>query len=234
MQDFTRLTDCTENKCKQDVDIMIEPRMERSPPKGKDDIFPATSEAIQVSEPIISSGTEGKRRRKLPAHFRDKEFMHDKRIPLPRHCVDNLPEPLPPVPPEDPPQRHLPRVILIVRDTIRTAMNNFGLMREYPHRPSYDLDAEVHTAELATRKLVEEESAGTAPQIPSAFAPPWPHTSMTHWHFMSWLTNGNHSKSQGEATKLVNLMKRDDFDPTEITTLNVQREFQRIDKIASD
>lgn len=188
-----------------------------------------------LNEPSIS----GKRRHQLPARYRDPNFTHHGRIPLPGHHCDQLPVPLAPLPPPAPPaQRQLPRIILIVRDTIRTAFNAFGLMREYPHRPSYDPDSEVHAASLATRKPACEaaESNDSLPDsdVKSAYLPPWPHRNMTHWLFMSWLTNGTNTKSQGEATKLINLMKRDDFDPDELKRMNVAKEFKRIDAMAEE
>lgn len=213
---------------------------------------PTNSSTIKQMEPLVQSSSSpvdvrtdnlnspsennGKRRRKLPARFRDRNFTHDRRIPLPRHHNDTLPESLPPIPPpSDPcPQRHLPRVILIVRDTIRTALNGFGLMREYPHRPSYDPDAIVHAAELATRRPAEEEPVSEILVPETAHPPPWPHKNMTHWHFMSWLLNGNHSKSQAEASKLINIAKREDFDPMELKTLNVQQEMRRIDEVVRE
>ena len=93
---------------------------------------PELEEVETIMEPIqempVPSSIRGKRRRKLPARFHDKAFTHDKRVPLPRHHVDEIPEPLSPVSSPDPPSCYLPRVVLIVRDTIRTALNVFGLM----------------------------------------------------------------------------------------------------------
>lgn len=198
---------------------------------------PAAMPSEPMEERSVLSSVSRRRQRKLPARFHDKNFTHDKRVPLPRHYVDEIPEPLPPVSPPDPTPSRLPRVVLIVRDTIRTAVNSFGLMREYPHRPSYDPDAIVHIAQLAARKPVEEDPGSISSQIPqasSALPPPWPHRNMTHWHFMSWLTNGTTSKSQGEAAKFIKLTRRDDFDPMELRSLDVQREFRRIDQIARD
>ncbi|KAJ3473790.1 hypothetical protein NLI96_g12821 [Meripilus lineatus] len=178
----------------------------------------------------------GRKRRCIrpPLRFRDPGMTYQGRVPLPKHHSDQLPEPLPPIPPPDPPTQRLPRIILIVRDTIRTAFNIFGLMREYPHRPSYDPDAEVHAAILARKGSTPHNSEmdGSLPDVQQT--PPWPYTNMTSWLFMSWLTNGKSSKSQGEAARLIELMKHDEFKFDELKKINVAREFNRLDQAAAD
>jgi hypothetical protein len=68
-------------------------------------------------------------------------------IRLPRKYRDIQPEPSAPLPPPppvpEPPEPAIRRVILHVRDSIRTVANTFGLLREYMYRPSYDPDAHV-------------------------------------------------------------------------------------------
>src|ERR1700733_13517507 len=51
-------------------------------------------------------------------------------------------EPLPLIP------KVAKRMLLHVRDTFRTAVNQFGVLREYLHRPSYDPDASVKLEDL--------------------------------------------------------------------------------------
>ncbi|KAJ6599567.1 hypothetical protein B0H10DRAFT_2231216 [Mycena sp. CBHHK59/15] len=73
----------------------------------------------------------------------DTETGRGKRaIRLPARYRDILPEPLAPVENPDsaataggPPERILPRITLIVRDTFSTFVNSFGLWRSYLHRP---------------------------------------------------------------------------------------------------
>jgi hypothetical protein len=69
---------------------------------------------------------------------------------LPARYRDNLPEPAPIITPTDEmsplleaPAPFLPRIRLIVRDSIRTMANAFGLWREYLYRPSFDPDSFV-------------------------------------------------------------------------------------------
>ncbi|KAJ3474989.1 hypothetical protein NLI96_g12128 [Meripilus lineatus] len=57
---------------------------------------------------------------------------------------------------------------------------------------------------------------------------------MTSRLFMSWLTNGKSSKSQGEAARLIELMKHDEFKFDELKKINVAREFNRLDQAAAD
>ncbi|KAG5634506.1 hypothetical protein H0H81_001709 [Sphagnurus paluster] len=67
--------------------------------------------------------------------------------------------PAPPVPsvqpdkPSKPEAPLLPCVQLIVRDHLVTALNVFGIWRDYPHRPSYDPDASISIADLAEKDL---------------------------------------------------------------------------------
>ncbi|CAA7268186.1 unnamed protein product [Cyclocybe aegerita] len=63
---------------------------------------------------------------------------------LPAQYIDEIPEPAPIISTtEDAPTHVLPRVRLIVRDTIQTIKNIFGLSQQYLHRPSYDPDYSV-------------------------------------------------------------------------------------------
>ena len=59
---------------------------------------------------------------------------------LPARYEDIPPEGPAPLPPRSLSPAHtiICRVVLHVRDTLRTGLNRFGLLREYLHRPSYD------------------------------------------------------------------------------------------------
>ncbi|KAN0091435.1 hypothetical protein V8E55_005001 [Tylopilus felleus] len=98
---------------------------------------------------------------------------------LPKRYCDKFPEPPAPVAASAGDsllsQPVIRRVILHVRNTIRTTVNAFGIFHEYPHRPSYDPDAFVTPDDLTYRGCqlpkptlpVPEE---TGPDQP----PPWP------------------------------------------------------------
>ncbi|KAG5634279.1 hypothetical protein H0H81_002553 [Sphagnurus paluster] len=126
---------------------------------------------------------------------------------LPRRYQDILPvPPLPPAledEPEAPQTSLLPRVRLIVRDRLVTALNAFGLWRDYPHQPSYDPDMLLSTNDLSEPHLTFEN----APQA-SLFgylsqAPPWPFKNMSTWLFMNYFNSGSATKSATEANRLV-------------------------------
>ncbi|KAH9828720.1 uncharacterized protein C8Q71DRAFT_719102 [Rhodofomes roseus] len=125
------------------------------------------------------------------------------------------------------------RVILHVRDTIRTALNSFGTFREYPYRPSFDPDASVPTEDLADFDCLAGDPS-SCPPAESENAPPWPFTNMTTWRFMRWMYTGSSTKSEGEATRLVgDVFQAVDFDPHDLAAINIQREKQRLDKAGS-
>ena len=68
---------------------------------------------------------------------------------LPARYEDINPEPLPPLEKEDEqPTVVLPRLRLIIRNRLRTAINCFGLLQEYLYRPSFDPDSFVPKKDL--------------------------------------------------------------------------------------
>ena len=56
----------------------------------------------------------------------------------PRRFDDVPPDPPASIEPPPPILNIVRRVILHVRDSFRTGVNQFGILREYLHRPSYD------------------------------------------------------------------------------------------------
>ncbi|KAF8428459.1 hypothetical protein L210DRAFT_3419340, partial [Boletus edulis BED1] len=103
------------------------------------------------------------------------------------------------------------RVILHVRDTIRTGLNAFGVLREYPHRPSYDPDAFVASDALTYRgrQPPPEPIFPTPAETPP---PPWPFQNMSIYRLMKWRYTGDITKSQHEVDRLVHeVLLADDF-----------------------
>ena len=161
----------------------------------------------------------GPRIRKVPSRY-------------PRMIRDELPAPPAPVPPPPQPQSRsvIRRVILHVRDTIRTGLNSFGLLREYPHRPSYDPDAFVPMENLASYSPpvgpILGQSGNSAPH-----QPPWPFKNMSIYRLMAWMNTGNNQKSEGELNRLVTeVICADDFKPDDLHGFNAHTENIRFDQ----
>lgn len=135
--------------------------------------------------------------------------------------------------------RRLPRVILIVRDTLKTALNPFHLWREYLHRPSYDPDSSLSVDELANVHesgwRVNPARVGTGEPgtevAASVSDPPWPFSNMSTWRIMQWLNSGSSMKSETEANRLVNeVLLVPDFSVEDLRSFNAQRENAKADK----
>ncbi|KAF8156767.1 hypothetical protein B0H34DRAFT_789464 [Crassisporium funariophilum] len=92
----------------------------------------------------------------------------------------------------------LPRVTLIVRNRLRTAVNSFNLLRQYLYRPSFDPDSFVPTKDL----LDSHNSIDTVPLCP--LTPPLVHRNETVELLMNWKDSGPSTKSDGEVNRLVN------------------------------
>jgi hypothetical protein len=175
-----------------------------------------------LPQPDLQSATEfppqiGPRIRKVPSRY-------------PRTIRDELPIPPPPVPP--PTQSHsvIRRVILHVRDTIRTGFNSFGLLREYPHRPSYDPEAFVPVENLASYS----QPAGPTLGQSKSSAPhqlPWPFKNMSIYRLMEWMNTGSNQKSEGELNRLVTeVICAADFKPNDLHGFNAHTENNRFDQ----
>lgn len=50
---------------------------------------------------------------------------------------------------QNPPQRRIQRVLLLLRDSLQTVFNATGLCRQYPRRPSFEPDKFIPSALLA-------------------------------------------------------------------------------------
>ena len=155
---------------------------------------------------------------------------------LPARYRDNLPEPAPiSITPTDEISRpseaaapFLPRIRLIVRDSIRTMANTFGLWREYLHRPSFDPDSFVPSDDLAPageaqtdRDIQETSSAGCEPS---------PSTNSTVNLLLDWQNTGSELKSNGEVNKLVDVLRNPDFSIEELVGFDAARENRRRDQ----
>lgn len=131
-------------------------------------------------------GGRPRRERRLPARYRD-----------------DLPEPAPIVTPTDgmDPPAPLPRVRLIVRDSVRTMANSFGLWREYLHRPSFDPDTSVPFLGKAQTNMIE--TSGAVYEASSK--------NPTIDLLLDWQNTGSEMKSNGKVNKLVDILRHPDF-----------------------
>lgn len=142
-------------------------------------------------------GRRPQRQRRLPARYRD--------------C---LPEPAPVLPLNEnqPLPQILPRIRLIVRDTMQTMANIFGLWREYPVRPSYDPDHSVPLDSLATpphHDHVSQDPGGSQSDEEDPFQTPKPIPSVDL--LLHWQNSGSSTKSHAEMDRLVDILHHPDF-----------------------
>jgi len=110
--------------------------------------------------------------------------------------------------------RPLPRIRLVVRDTIRTVANVFGLWREYLHRPSYDPDDSVALNSLAvlpgdpsasdSRSDGEETMAGSHTGTPAP-------SNISVDLLLHWQNSGSSTKSHAEIDRLVEILHDPEF-----------------------
>jgi hypothetical protein len=172
---------------------------------------------VYSSPPIHAVSTRTQRKRTAPSRY--PRMIHDE-IPV-------APAPIPP-----PPQLHtvIRRVILHVRDTIRTGLNSFGLLREYPHRPSYDPEHFVPAGDLSTHCLPTENLAVQADNAIS-HQPPWPFQNMSIYRLIHWMNSGGNQKSENEVNRLATeVICADDFKPDDLLGFKAHTENKRFDQ----
>lgn len=123
------------------------------------------------------------------------------------------------------------RVILHVRDFMRTATNLFGLLREYHHRPSYDPDQHVTPDDLANFNT-NGDSVTTSVDNPhtSHPPPPWPFSNMSKFLLMNWANSGSTQKTEAEITRLSReVLTSPDFRAEDLGSFDAHRENKRMD-----
>ena len=142
----------------------------------------------------------------------------------PARYIDINPEPLRPLDEEPPPPTSLlPRVVLIVRNRLRTATNSFNLIREYLYRPSFDPDSFIPPEDL----LVSNEQMDASP-----ISPPTPpvHRNQSVELLMNWKDSGPSTKSDSEVNRLVNEVLLDpNFKLEDLRGFRAARENHRTD-----
>ena len=158
------------------------------------------------------------RMRRIPARYED--IQPEGPAPLP---------PAPPLPPIAPGLYALPRVILHVRDFMRTGLNRFNLFREYHHRPSHDPDHSMPEDELSNRHAVQPAEINLIPHAESR-RPPWPFQNMSIYLLMEWMITGGNRKSIGEVDRLArDVLGSKDFRLEDIANFSAHKENKRLD-----
>ena len=171
--------------------------------------------------PQVTPAGRPLRHYRLPARYQD--LLPDG--PAPVQTTNSLP-------PVAPGSTVLPRVILHVRDWMRTDVNRFGLLHEYPDRPSYDPDSTVHFEDLSDYyKVRTPQNQPDSPPKPSHHPPPpWPFKNMSTYLLMEWMMTGSNLKSVGEVNRLVtDVIHSKDFNIDELATFNTLQELHRLD-----
>jgi hypothetical protein len=121
-------------------------------------------------------------------------------------------------------------VILHVRDIMRSAVNAFGLLREYHHRPSYDPDEHITPEDLANFNT-GDDPAYSKKNHDIHPLPPWPFENMSKYLLMNWANSGSSQKTEAEITRLWReVLVSPDFKREELGSFSARRENQRMDK----
>lgn len=149
-----------------------------------------------------------------------------------------VPEPLPPIIETTPEPDETP----FIWQGIRSALNSFGLFREYPSPPTYNPDEYISLADVS---YAPPETTTAAPLSPTSypFSPtsdsdhpdpdlpsfaPFPNRSI--FGLMKWAWTGSNLKSLMEMTKLVNFLKSDGFHKEELEGFDLARDTAKFDK----
>lgn len=160
---------------------------------------------------LTPEGTRPTRTHRPPARFRDEL-------------------PVPPLPVQQSPPSILPRVILHVFDSFRTSVNQFGIGREYRHRPTHDPDLFVSADQLSNFRpdLNHEPSNTEATSSPKP--PPWPWRNMSIWRLMTWMMTGSNRVSEAKVTRLVKeVLSAEDFSIQDLDGFNAHTEMAHFD-----
>lgn len=135
-----------------------------------------------------------------------------------------------------------PAPMAFVWEGIRTALNAFGLYREYPTIPTHNPDDALSLADLSDASLPSATSSTAAPAPPplQAVVPLpsdvsvndhyLPFANFSIWSLMNWMWNGSAAKSLGEITKLVDIIKSPEFKKEDLEDFDIKRETEKFDK----
>ncbi|KAI0055068.1 hypothetical protein BV25DRAFT_1922121 [Artomyces pyxidatus] len=162
-------------------------------------------------------------------------------LPQPPSILPDEPERVdspPPGPDEVPPA---PQSSIWCR--LRTALNGFGLYREYHSRPTHSPDDTISLEDVsytspenlvpaATSRLAPPISSSTTAPSDANVTPTWaPFHNMSIFCLMNWMWSGSSSKSITELDRLVHeVLLAPDFRTEDLEGFDAKRETDRLDK----
>lgn len=168
-----------------------------------------SSPPLSPSLPTLTHTGRPKRNYRLPLRFHDK-------LPVPPNPIQ--------------PQPHVVwRIILHVHDSFRSTLNEFRVLREYQHQPSYDPDTHLKPEELANYPTPPSIDL-TIDRAHNSPPPPWPFENMSKYLLMNWFYSGGGQKSEGEVDRLAqDVISSPDFKPGDLTGFSIRQENKRLD-----
>ncbi|KAJ6486359.1 hypothetical protein C8R47DRAFT_979709 [Mycena vitilis] len=129
-----------------------------------------------------------------------------------------------------------------VWESIKTAMNSFGLYREYPRVPTHDPDSTIDLDFLSDipKPPAPTPIGATASKVPTLLSPPpegvnnpyYPFPNSTAYGITNWMWGGSPLKSIQEVVKLVTFLKSDAFCKEDLECFNLVKETERLDKMS--
>jgi len=118
---------------------------------------------------------------------------------------------------------------------MRTCSNRFGILREYPHRPSYDPDAFISEDDLSNYPPPPAALNATEQLGESSRVPPWPFQNMSIYLLMEWMVTGSNRKSVGEVDRLANkVLGSPHFNLADLAGFSARQENKRLDDSSDD
>ncbi|KAJ3571321.1 hypothetical protein NP233_g3834 [Leucocoprinus birnbaumii] len=177
------------------------------------------------ANPLTASSGRPRRNYRLPRRFEDI-------LPAPPTALDENQMQTPVNATET-----VRRVTLVVWEYVRTTINRFGLWQEYPQRSSFDPDTTLSLDELSNTHCALPQQVPPTSELQYQPAPEpdkpsyWPFPNKSIQLFMSWLNNGNTTKSESEADKLIRrCILSPDFNPQDMVGFSAHRENRRMDR----
>lgn len=177
-----------------------------------------SEDALQLPTPALTQAGRPQRTRCLPPRYRD--------IP------PEGPAPITPSLPAIAPGSYAipPSTVKHTIDSLRTACNRFGLLRDYPQRPSFDPDASVLIEDLSNYPSPIPTETAQPTKSANSPPPPWPFKNMTVYLLMEWMMTGSNQKSNGEVDRLAGVITSSDFDVDDLTGFSARTASHILDK----
>jgi hypothetical protein len=128
-----------------------------------------------------------------------------------------------------PVRSRIQRILLTLRDTLKTTFNSFGLCRLYPRRPSFEPDRLIQSSLLAKTSPIATSTQGV--DSPSrVFVPPYPFPNMSIYRLMSWIHSGGNLLLETKVSRLVkDVILVDDFDRNDFENFSVRWTLRELD-----